>query len=249
MGVKEKDNKGIVDKAICQERRNGLKFLKDRKTLIAYVMLVVLPIITIMFVNTIFGNSSGPIVEDRILTLANVSITEKAPIAEPFALTTMVDELVENNKEKLEDLKGDLDMTEEEVLSSLNTPNETKPEESANEIKAEYGTFDYYCEIIKQKAIENGVNYKIAIAISRYETGNWKSSLFRNGYNFGGMYNSNAGRFSHYSSLEEGLDAYINLLVRYTNNYGEDLNAWGKRYCPPGDSWANAVRQIMREIP
>ena len=248
MGVKEKDNKGIVDKVICQERRNGLKFLKDRKTLIAYVMLVVLPIITIMFANTIL-NDSGPVVEDKILTLANISVTEKAPIAEPFAVTTMVEEVVEKNKEKLEDLKGDLDMTEEEVLSTLNTPDETEPEESANKITAEYGTYDYYCEIIKQKAIENGVNYKIAIAISRYETGNWKSSLFKNGYNFGGMYNSSAGRFSHYSSLEEGLNAYINLLVKYTNNYGEDLNAWGKRYCPPGDSWASAVRAIMREIP
>ena len=96
MGVKEKDNKGIVDKVICQERRNGLKFLKDRKTLIAYVMLVVLPIITIMFVNTIF-NSSGPVVEDKILTRANISIVEKETISEPFAVTTMVEEVVEKN--------------------------------------------------------------------------------------------------------------------------------------------------------
>ena len=223
-------------------------FFQNKKHVIAYVMLVVLPIITIMFVNTIF-NSSGPVVEDKILTRANISIVEKETISEPFAVTTMVDEMVDKNMEKLEDLKGDLDMTEKEVLSSLNTPNETKPEKSANKIEAEYGTYDYYCEIIKQKAIEKGVNYRIAIAISRYETGNWKSGLFKSGYNFGGMYNSNAGRFSHFSSLEEGLDAYINLLARYTNNHGEDLNAWGKRYCPPGDSWANAVRAIMREIP
>ena len=127
-----------------------------------------------------------------------------------------------------------------------------KVEQQCIEVKAEDGLYLTEDNIVTHNSalsMQNGVNYKIAIAISRYETGNWKSSLFKNGYNFGGMYNSSAGRFSHYSSLEEGLNAYINLLVKYTNNYGEDLNAWGKRYCPPGDSWASAVRAIMREIP
>ena len=225
-----------------------MKFLKDRKQLIANVILVILPIITILFVAT-QSDVKKPEIKDEILSLATVEITEEATFGDPIVLANMVEDVVEKQKETLEDLKGDLEMTEEEVLSALSTPDEEEQEKSENEIKAEYGTYDYYCELIKREAIKAGVNYKIAIAISRYETGNWKSGLFKSGYNFGGMYNSSAGRFSQYSTIEEGLSAYINLLVRYTNNYGEDLNAWGKRYCPPGDSWASAVRAIMREIP
>lgn len=110
----------------------------------------------------------------------------------------------------------------------------------------DYGTYDYYVRLVKQAAIDAGCDYKLAVAVSRLETGNFKSAAFRKGYNFGGI-GSNGPR--KYGSEEEGLAAYIKLISGYDKKYGNDIDAMAKRYCPGNnEKWARAVKNIMREV-
>ena len=93
---------------------------------------------------------------------------------------------------------------------------------------------------IYNKSIENELTHEQAIliiAISRHETGNWTSNLYKNNNNFGGLYNGNEGKFYSYNSKEEGLQAFVNLL-KY-NYFGKGLDTIekiGAKYCPIGAS-------------
>lgn len=75
----------------------------------------------------------------------------------------------------------------------------------------------------------------LVIAISKHETGNWTSSLYKNNNNFGGIYNSKEKKFYSYESNEKGLQAFVNLLKN--NYFGKGLDTIeeiGAKYCPVG---------------
>ena len=91
---------------------------------------------------------------------------------------------------------------------------------------------------IYNKSIESELTHEQAIlvvAISKHETGNWTSSLYKNNNNFGGIYNSKEKKFYSYESNEKGLQAFVNLLKN--NYFGKGLNTIeeiGSKYCPVG---------------
>lgn len=93
---------------------------------------------------------------------------------------------------------------------------------------------------IYNKAIESDLTHEQAIlvvAISKHETGNWTSSLYKENNNFGGIYNSKDKKFYSYESNEKGLQAFVNLLKN--NYFGKGLNTIeeiGAKYCPVGAS-------------
>ena len=93
---------------------------------------------------------------------------------------------------------------------------------------------------IYNKSVESGLTHEQAIlliAISKHETGNWTSKLFKENNNFGGLYNSKEEKFYSYKSKEEGLQAFVNLLKN--NYFGKGLNTIeeiGNKYCPVGAS-------------
>ena len=93
---------------------------------------------------------------------------------------------------------------------------------------------------IYNKSIENELTHEQAIliiAISRHETGNWTSNLYKNNNNFGGLYNGNEGKFYSYNSKEEGLQAFVNLLKNNYFSKGLDtIEKIGAKYCPIGAS-------------
>ena len=73
------------------------------------------------------------------------------------------------------------------------------------------------------------------VAISKHETGNWTSRAFKNKNNFGGVM-CNTG-LKQYSSLEEGLNGFVNLLKnRYFNRGLDTVDKIGAVYCPVGAS-------------
>lgn len=75
----------------------------------------------------------------------------------------------------------------------------------------------------------------LVVAISKHETGNWTSSLYKNNNNFGGIYNSKDKKFYSYESNEKGLQAFVNLLKN--NYFGKGLDTIeeiGSKYCPVG---------------
>lgn len=91
---------------------------------------------------------------------------------------------------------------------------------------------------IYNKSIESELTHEQAIlvvAISKHETGNWTSDLYKNNNNFGGIYNSREEKFYSYESNEKGLQAFVNLLKN--NYFGKGLNTIeeiGAKYCPVG---------------
>lgn len=91
---------------------------------------------------------------------------------------------------------------------------------------------------IYNKALESDLTHEQAIlvvAISKHETGNWTSSLYKENNNFGGIYNSKEKKFYSYESNEKGLQAFVNLLKN--NYFGKGLNTIeeiGAKYCPVG---------------
>lgn len=93
---------------------------------------------------------------------------------------------------------------------------------------------------IYNKSIESELTHEqaiLVIAISKHETGNWTSDLYKNNNNFGGIYNSKEQKFYSYESNDKGLQAFVNLLKN--NYFGKGLDTIeeiGAKYCPIGAS-------------
>ena len=108
---------------------------------------------------------------------------------------------------------------------------------------------------IQKKAEEYGIDWKIAVAISKWETGSWTSNIYNNKNNVGGMY---CGGFISYNSLDEGIEAFVSNLKR--NYYDMGLNTIekiGSKYCPVGASndptglnknWVPGVTKFYQEL-
>ena len=128
--------------------------------------------------------------------------------------------------------------------------NETKQEE------------EYKCTLehetsckIQNKAIEYGIDWKVAVAISRWETGNYTSSLYKNKNNVGGLY---CRGFLEYKSLDDGIDAFVSNLKRNYFDMGlNTLEEIQKKYCPIGanndptglnKNWLNGVTKIYQSL-
>lgn len=89
---------------------------------------------------------------------------------------------------------------------------------------------------IYKKALENGMLKEQAfliLAISKHETGNWRSNAFKNKNNIGGIM-CNSG-LKQYKTQEEGIDAFVNLLKnRYFAKGLDSVEKIGGVYCPIG---------------
>lgn len=87
---------------------------------------------------------------------------------------------------------------------------------------------------IYNKGIEAGFTpdqAKIAVAISKFETGSFKSSLCVNSNNYGGLYYN--GSFMKFETPEAGIDAFINTLKKgYFDKGLVTLEQIQKKYCP-----------------
>lgn len=108
---------------------------------------------------------------------------------------------------------------------------------------------------IQEKAIEYGIDWRIAVAISRWETGNFTSSIYQNKNNVGGLY---CRGFLSYETLDEGVEAFVSNLKRNYFDMGLDtLEKIQPKYCPIGaandpnglnKNWLNGVTQIYQSL-
>lgn len=93
------------------------------------------------------------------------------------------------------------------------------------------------CKIFKtakKHGLSTNQGYML-MAISKHETGNWTSSIFKNYHNMGGIIGSNG--FRQYASLDEGIEDFVNLLDKYYINNGRNtIELIGAKYCPVGAS-------------
>lgn len=81
-------------------------------------------------------------------------------------------------------------------------------------------------------------------AIAKHETGNFKSSLFINNNNPGGI---KAGKgWAKYDSEFEGIMEMARLIRKNYYDYGLDtLEKIESKYCPDDSNWAEAIRLFM----
>ena len=100
-------------------------------------------------------------------------------------------------------------------------------------------------EMILTEAEAAGIDGRLALAIARLETGHFTSDAYQAGNNVGGMSVDEVPM--SFSTLEEGVTAYIECLKTY---YAAGLTTpeeIGKHWCPVNPEWAATVETLMRE--
>ena len=150
-----------------------------------------------------------------------------------------------------------------EIIEKIATNIEIKEVYAVKEImvEPEKCSFGIYECAIYDTALEYGLNdeqAKIAIAITKHETGSYTSSLFKNNNNVGGLYNSSAKKFYTYSSVEDGIDAYIrNLKNGYFDKGLDTIEKIQSKYAPINadndptglnNNWVSGVTYFYNEL-
>lgn len=147
------------------------------------------------------------------------------------------------------------------IITTQQMPQDTPTLEKNTQIEMKQEK-EYKCTLehetackIQKKAEEYGIDWKMAIAISKWETGSWTSNIYNNKNNVGGMY---CRGFITYNSLDEGIEAFVSNLKR--NYYDMGLNTIekiGSKYCPVGASndptglnknWVPGVTKFYQEL-
>lgn len=157
-----------------------------------------------------------------------------------------------------QDLIKSSERTETMVLVQTYQEEENEPhKQNKVEITKEYEcTLDEVSCKIKKVAQDYGVDWRLAIAISIHETGNYTSYIFKNQNNVGGMWNGAKGEFYSYNTLEDGIDAYIsNLKYNYIDVGLTTIEEIGNIYCPVGINdngdnkyWIPKVTKYYKEL-
>lgn len=101
--------------------------------------------------------------------------------------------------------------------------------------------------MIYEACEDTDVDYILAIAISRHETGHYKSIAFEDYNNFGGM--TGRSGLMKFVNKEEGVEKFISMLQWYYDDGLDTIEKIQKRYCPPeGDQWIASVSTIYKEL-
>lgn len=137
-------------------------------------------------------------------------------------------------KEKSIEVPTPIEVIEIEPVEEIE---ETNVEMEINPKDAECDLSNIECAIFYE-ALNYGLNQNQAymvMAISKQETGHWKSDAYMNYNNLGGIMNSNGLRT--YDSITEGIQDMVSILKNYYFDKGLDtLEKIQKKYCPIGAS-------------
>lgn len=130
---------------------------------------------------------------------------------------------------------------EEELTITFKPEEKVSVEEEKQETVELSQEMCYLGEIeckIYNKSIEYGLSREqafIVVSISRHETGKWTSKAFLEKHNLGGIMCSTGLR--QYSSLDEGINAFVSLLKnRYFDKGLDTIEKIQPVYCPVGAS-------------
>ncbi|MDD7757159.1 MAG: glucosaminidase domain-containing protein [Clostridiales bacterium] len=143
-----------------------------------------------------------------------------------------------------------------QIYQEEEKPQET--EENTVKIDEEKCTFDEVSCKIKEVADNYNVDYKLAIAISKHETGTYTSLAFKDLNNVGGMmYWTEKGMLlKRYDTLEEGIEAFVSNLKRNYIDMGlTSIEEIQKKYAPVGINdngtnqyWVSGVSRYYEEL-
>lgn len=114
-------------------------------------------------------------------------------------------------------------------------------------------TISGYGHVFASKSVELGIDPYLAVAIMLHETGcKWTcSQLMQKCNNVGGMKGSpgcNGGSYKRFDTLDEGIDAFLNLLYKkyYSKGYTTPEQI-GPRYAEDS-SWAQKINNYINQI-
>ena len=130
--------------------------------------------------------------------------------------------------EQVETLENEINIQDNQITQQKQEIERLNVVVKLNDIEKKIYNTAINSELTHEQAI-------LVVAISKHETGNWTSSLYKNNNNFGGIYNSKEKKFYSYESNEKGLQAFVNLLKN--NYFGKGLDTIeeiGSKYCPVG---------------
>ena len=158
------------------------------------------------------------------------------------------------------DLIKSAERTETMALVQTYQEEENEPQKQNKvEITKEYEcTLDEVSCKIKKVAQDYDVDWRLAVAISMHETGNYKSYVFNYKNNVGGLWNGMKGEFYSYDTLDDGIEAYISNLKR--NYYDEGrttIETIQPKYAPIGaendpnnlnSDWIPGVTKYYKEL-
>ena len=130
--------------------------------------------------------------------------------------------------EQVETLENEINIQDNQITQQKQEIERLNVVVKLNDIEKKIYNTAINSELTHEQAI-------LVVAISKHETGNWTSNLYKNNNNFGGIYNSKEKKFYSYESNEKGLQAFVNLLKN--NYFGKGLDTIeeiGSKYCPVG---------------
>lgn len=130
--------------------------------------------------------------------------------------------------EQVETLENEINIQDNQITQQKQEIERLNVVVKLNDIEKKIYNVAINSELTHEQAI-------LVVAISKHETGNWTSSLYKNNNNFGGIYNSKEKKFYSYESNDKGLQAFVNLLKN--NYFGKGLDTIeeiGAKYCPVG---------------
>ena len=120
----------------------------------------------------------------------------------------------------------------------------------------EYEQYDEITYKIKKTAEQYNIDWKLAVAIAKHETGNYTSKLFKEKNNVGGIYIN--GEFKNFETLDDGIDYFVRLLKNYYIQRGLDTpEKIQPVYAPVGAEndpndlnqyWTSSVRSIYESL-
>ena len=211
---------------------------------------------------------------ERTKTPLNLNKLEIKPINSE--LTKDVDSLkIEIDVEELRQIKlarkRALELEKQKEEERRQAEAKLKADEAAKQVTAKSGTSITYDELVAKLnrslnstlsgqgasfakySVELGIDPYLAVAIVLHETGcKWNcSTLLKQCNNVGGMKGSpgcNGGSYKSFSSLDEGIRAFMNNL--YKNYYAQGLTtpeAIGPKYAA-STTWPSKIRTYMNEI-
>ena len=111
---------------------------------------------------------------------------------------------------------------------------------------------------IKEVADSYEVDWRLAVAISKHETWDYTSYIFKHQNNVGGLWNGMKGEFYSYDTLDNGIEAYIsNLKYNYYDEGRTTIETIQPKYAPIGakndpnnknESWIPGVTKYYNEL-
>lgn len=147
-----------------------------------------------------------------------------------------------------------IDQEEEKSLKSQKNA-ELESLEKTEELSNECTLDEVSCKI-KKVAQDYGVYWRLAIAISMHETGNYTSKAFKEKNNVGGNFRN--GSLMTFSSLDEGIDFFVrNLKNNYIDVGLTSIETIQPKYAPVGATndpsnlnsyWVSGVTKYYNEL-